>query len=71
MSIVTLFLLKKIYISEKVYQHPRPLDMDTLKEKIRHVWENDITPDMLTNAGHHFLDCIRRCERKEGGHIEH
>ena len=72
LTIVTLFstFLKKYVFLGRVYQHPRPQTMDELHQAIIDAWDA-VTPEMLENAGIHFLHVIEKCEQNNGGHVEH
>ena len=59
-----------MYFLGRIYQHPRPQNLEELREAINDAW-NEVTPEMLDNAGIHFLHVLGKCIQANGGHVEH
>ena len=73
LTIVTLFspfLKKTHFLSGRIYQHPRPQNLNELRQAIIDAWDA-VTPEMLDNAGIHFLSTLEKCIQNNGGHVEH
>ena len=51
-----------------VFQHPMPTTKEALKEKIRRVWDTEITPELIQKAFKGFISRCRKVLLKNGGH---
>lgn len=57
------------YMKEKVYEEPRPQNVDELKQRIIQVAAT-ITPEMLSAVRENLMKRIMKCFEEEGGHFE-